>query len=136
MSEKKNIKSWLSDIDLSDVKKSAGLNIKPKLTIDALGIEHAKEIEILSDYYEVTIPKNKAKGTNKLTMLDVNYSGQIHQFVANAKSFRYQLAVCMVKIGLDPETDTPEGMKIKVWKDKAETKDFGKAEVYLVENIN
>lgn len=135
MSEKKNIKSWLSDFSMDDVRKSAKLDIKPKLTIDALGVENSKEIEILSDYYEVEIPKKKAKGSNKLVMLNVLYEGLIHQFIAQAKSFRYQLAVCMVKLKLNPETDSPEGMCVRLWKDKAETKDFGLVEVYLVENI-
>ena len=135
MSEKKDVRSFLSDIDMSDVKKSAKMNIKPKLTFDALGVEYAKEIEIMSDYYEVEIPKKKAKGLNKLIFLDVLYMGIDHQFIAQAKSFRYQLAVCQIKLGMNPETDSPEGMVIKLWKVMAETKEFGKAEVYLVENV-
>ena len=129
------MKDFMSDINIADVKKSAKLNIKPKLTFDALGVEYAKEIEILSEYYEVEIPKKKAKGTNILLFLDVLYNGIEHQFIAQAVSFRYQLAVCQVQLDMNPVVDSPEGMVVKVWKDVAETKNYGKAEVYLVENV-
>ncbi len=130
MSEKKNIADWLSDFNQDDLKKSAELEIKPKLTIEELGIEYSKDIEILSNLYQITIPKKKAKGKNVLFCLDVLYNGIQHQFIAEASSFRYQLGTLMLKQGLDPNKDSPEGICIKLWKEIAETKNFGKAEVY------
>ena len=137
MSEKKETKkkpSWLSDFTAESIKKSAEIDIKPKLTIDGIGIEYAKDITIMSEPYIVEIPKEKSIGAdNKIWMIDVSYQEVNHQFIAQSGSFRFQLGVLMEKLNFEPKDLI--GFQIKLWKEIAtmNNKQFkGKAEVYIL----
>ena len=137
MSEKKETKkkpSWLSDFTTESIKKSAEVDIKPKLTIDGIGIEYAKDITIMSEPYIVEIPKEKSIGAdNKIWMIDVSYQEVSHQFIAQSGSFRFQLGVLMEKLNFEPKDLI--GLQLKLWKEKAtiSNKQFkGKAEVYVL----
>ena len=143
MSEKKTEQpkkpAWLKEFTPESIKKSAELVIHPKLTIDGLGLEHSKNVVILSEPYLVEIPKEKAitKDT-KIWMIDLEYERVRHQFICQSGSFRFQLGVLQEKLGLD-DFDDLIGFKIKLWKQIADinTPTFkGKAEVYcLTPNI-
>jgi len=139
MSEKKETKkkqkpSWLSDFTAESIKKSAEVDIKPKLTINGIGIEYAKDIIIKSEPYIVEIPKEKSIGaSNKIWMIDVMYEGILHNFIAQSGSFRFQLGVLMEKLSFEPKDLI--NFHLKLWKEKANisNKQFkGKAEVYVL----
>ena len=128
--------SWLSDFTRDSIKKSAEVDIKPKLRIE-LGIEHVKEnIVILSEPYLITIPKVKAISTsNELLAINLEYNNIAHQFIAEAGSFRFQLGVLMEKNNI---TEPKEliGLIIRIWKslETIKTSSFkGKAEMYHIE---
>lgn len=133
MSEKKA--DWLSDFTEKALKASAEVDIKPRLEIEALGIEWCKDVDILTEPYIVEIPKEKAVGnTNRIWMMDVRFEGVEHQFIAQSGSFRFQLGVLMRKLGLKNRSDLI-GKNIKIWKTKAhiDTDAFhGEAEVYNI----
>lgn len=124
--------NWNSGFDSDSIKKASEVDIKPKLSIDALGIENGKAIEIISDMYIVNIPKDKAiTGNTKLRTIDVIYEGIEHQFICESGSFRFQISVLIEKLKLDSAI----GLKIFLWKEIAEIKTpkfTGKAEVYLL----
>ena len=126
--------SWLSDFTQESLEKSAEMIIKPKLTIE-LGIDNVKEnIIILSEPYLVKIPKEKAIGSNEILMIDLEYNGIAHQFIAQAGSFRFQLGVLMEKLGYTEPTELID-LPIKIWKtiESINTPTFkGKAEMYHV----
>lgn len=125
---------WLDEFSKESIEKSAEVDIHPKLTIEGIGIEYAKDVVIMSEPYIVEIPKEKAIGnSNKLWMIDLQYEGTLHQFIAQSGSFRFQLGVLMKKLGL-PITDLI-GFHIKLWKEKANIKNAqfkGLAEVYVL----
>ena len=128
--------SWLSDFTRDSIKKSAEVNIKPKLTFE-LGIEYVKEnIVILSEPYLIKIPKAKAIGnSNELLAINLEYVDIAHQFIAEAGSFRFQLGVLMEKNNL---TEPKEliGLRVRIWKtlEQIKTSSFkGKAEMYHIE---
>lgn len=129
--EKSNI-PWLSEFSKKSIKKSAEVEIKPKLTIDGIGIEYAKNVVILSDLYKVEIPKEKAIRSNKIWMIDLEYENVNHQFIAEAGSFRFQLGVLMEKLNYSEPKELID-LYVKLWKEIAtiDTPTFkGKAEVY------
>jgi len=136
MSEKKTDQpkrpNWLKEFTPESIRKSAELIIYPKLTIDGLGLEHSKNVVILSEPYLVEIPKEKAIGKdNKIWMIDLEYENVRHQFICQSGSFRFQLGVLQEKLNLDALI----GFKIKLWKQLANinTPTFkGKAEVYCM----
>ena len=117
------------------IKKSAEIIIYPKLTIDNLGIEYAKDVIILSEPYLVEIPKEKRIGAEtKIWMIDLEYEGVRHQFTAQSGSFRFQLGVLQEKLGFE-NFDDLIGFEIKLWKQIANinTPNFkGNAEVYQI----
>lgn len=138
MSEKKKesqkeVIDWLSDFTQESIKKSAEIEIKPKLTIE-LGIENAKDVIILSIPYLVEIPKEKAIGSNKIWMIDLQYNNVAHQFICQAGSFRFQLGVLKEKLELKDITELIN-LYVKIWKtlDFIDTPSFkGKAEMYHI----
>ena len=107
--------SWLSDFSKESLDKSAEIDIKPKLTIDGLGLEYSKTVVILSEPYKVEIPKSKAIGNNKIWMMDLEYEGIIHQFICESSSFRFQLGVLMKKLGFTEPTELIQ-LPIRIWK--------------------
>ena len=141
MSEKKSEKkekskiAWLSEFNQESLVKSAEIEIKPKFTIEGIGIEFAKNVVILSELYKVEIPKEKAiNQKTKLWSIDLEYENVAHSFLAESGSFRFQLGVIMEKLDY---TEPKEliGLPIRIWKVNANinTPTFkGKAEVYKV----
>lgn len=121
--------------NIKDVEKSANIDIKPKLEITELGIENAKTIEIASVIYEVDIPAEKSiDGSGKMEVIDVYHEGVLHQLVANAKSFQFQLDVLRYKLKFATEEDLI-GFKLKIWKEEKyiNTPVFkGNAKVYCI----
>ena len=128
---------WLKDFKPEAIKKASEVDIKPKLTIDNLGIEYAKECVILSLPSKVEIPKEKAIGnSNKIYMMDLEYEGVAHSFICESGSFRFQLGVLMKKLGFEP--DNMIDLPIRIWKTKSyiNTPSFkGLTEVYQVSLI-
>lgn len=143
MSEKKKdqeqLPEWLNDFDKESIKKSAEVDIKPKLTIDDIGIENGKDITILSIPYKVNIPKEKSiNGKSKIFVIDLLYNNIEHQFIAESGSFRFQLGVLKEKLDLSDYSKLI-GIKRKLWKQMANintSKFTGKAEVYVLSEIN
>lgn len=144
MSEKKKeqaekLPDWLNDFKPEAIKTSAEVNIKPKLTIEGLGIEFGKDITILSVPYKVNIPKEKSiNGKTKIFVIDLLYNNTEHQFIAESGSFRFQLGVLKEKLDLLDYSELI-GIKRKLWKQLAniDTPKFkGKAEVYVLSKIN
>ena len=131
--EKEQIE-WLSDFTKQSLDKSAEVDIKPKLTIDGLGLEYSKFVVILSVPYKVEIPKEKAIGSNKIFMMDLEYEGIQHQFICESGSFRFQLGVLMRKLGFKEPSELIE-LPIRIWKTQTyiNTPKFkGTAEVYQI----
>ena len=134
--QKKSKISWLSDFTRDSIKKSAEVDIKPKLRIE-LGIENVKEnIKILSEPYLIVIPKEKAIGkSNELLAINLEYNNIEHQFIAEAGSFRFQLGVLMEKNNFI-EPNQLIGSIIRIWKtlERINTSSFkGKAVMYHIE---
>lgn len=133
--EKKSEIDWLSDFTEKSLDNSAEVDIKPKLTIDGIGIEYSKNVVILSEPYKVEIPKEKAIGKdNKIWMIDLEFENVEHQFIAQSGSFRFQLGVLAKKLKLS-EMSELINLPIKIWKQIStiNTPTFkGKAEVYQV----
>ena len=124
---------WLSDFTKESIRKSAEIEIKPKLTIE-LGIENAKNVHILSIPYLVEIPKEKAIGSNRIWMIDLQYNNIAHQFTCQAGSFRFQLGVLKEKLGLKTIKELIN-LYVKIWKtlEFIDTPSFkGKAEMYHI----
>ena len=137
MSEKKSEIDFLAEFSQVSLKKSANLEIKPKLSIDELGIEFGKKVVILSIPYIVEIPKEKAIGTNKIWMIDLEYLNIEHQFIAQAGSFRFQLGVLMKRLDLT-EKEQLIGLFVLIWKtiENISTPTFkGKAEMYHIKLV-
>ena len=137
MSEKKSEIDFLAEFSQASLKKSADLEIKPKLIIDGLGIEFGKKVVILSVPYIVEIPKEKAIGTNKIWMIDLGYQQTEHQFTAQAGSFRFQLGVLMERLELT-EKEQLIDLYVLIWKtiENISTPTFkGKAEMYHIKLV-
>ena len=139
MSEKKKDQekssiAFLSDFTIENLEKSAEMEVKPKLTI-MLGIENAVNVIIMSEPYQVKIPKDKRIGdTEKIWMIDLEYTDIKHQCTIESKSFRFQLGVIMSKLEITEPTELI-GVPIRVWKtlEQINTPTFkGKAEMYHV----
>lgn len=141
MSEKKSEKkekskiAWLSEFSQESIEKSAEISILPKFEIEGIGIEYAKNVIILTELYKIEIPKEKSiKPNNKLWCINLEYQEVVHQFIAEAGSFRFQLGVIMEKL----EYTEPKqliGLYVRIWKVIANIKTptfVGKAEVYKV----
>lgn len=130
MSEKEN---FLEGFKKADIKASAKLDIKPRLTIDSIGVENGKNVVIRSEPYRITLPEGKGISKDgKIWMLDISYEGVEHQFIAQAGSFRYQLGV-LVEKHFEGKMSEIVGKSVKISKVVAEIKttEFtGKAEVY------
>jgi len=139
MSEQKKLTGFLEGFILKDIKNSAALDIKPKLEIIGLTIDNAVEVQFLTEPYEVQLPKGKGMSKDdKIWMLDVMYKNTIHQFIAQANSFRYQLAVLVEKY-FDGDMSKIVKKYFKIWKEIAQINkpEFkGKAEVYQVTLLN
>ena len=111
---------------------------KPKLEIIGLTIDNAVEVQFLGEPYVVQLPIGKGMSKDdKIWMLDVMYKNTVHQFIAQANSFRYQLAV-LVQKHFDGDMSKIVKKNFKIWKeiaqiDKPEFR--GKAEVYQVSLI-
>jgi len=133
MSEKKKSSvEWLKEFSQESLELSSEMEIKPKLTVN-LGIENAVDVIILSEPYKVEIPKEKAIGSNKIWMIDLEYNSIAHSFIAQSGSFRYQLGVIMTKLDIKPIELI--GIPIRLWKtlEQINTPTFkGKAEMYHV----
>lgn len=127
--------SWLKDFKPEAIKKASEVDIKPKLTIDGIGIEYAKICTILTLPKKVNIPKEKAIGnSNLIFMMDLEYEGVSHNFICQSGSFRFQLGVLMNKLGFT-DVDDLIGLPIRIWKTKSyiNTPVFkGQAEVYQI----
>lgn len=127
--------AFLSDFTQESIDKSAEVDIKPKFEIEGIGIEFAKNVIILSEPYQVEIPKEKAIGkSNLLWMIALEYQNVVHTFIAESGSFRFQIGVIMKKLDyLEPKELI--GLAVRIWKVIANIKTAtfkGKAEVYKV----
>lgn len=131
---------FLGDIDEEKLKLSAGLDIKPKLYIEDVGVENAKQVEVLSAGYKIEIPKEKSMSKtddHTLKIIDVKYENVEHQFIAQAISFRYQYGVIMEQLGFKKtETFKMVGAIIKIWQEWVELEKFGKQKLYKVALIS
>ncbi|GAH06895.1 unnamed protein product, partial [marine sediment metagenome] len=102
---------WLRDFKPEAIKKASEVDIKPKLTIDGLGIEFAKICTILTLPKKVKIPKEKSIGnSNLIFMMDLEYEGVAHNFICESGSFRFQLGVLMTKLGFTDTDDLIESL--------------------------
>ena len=133
MSEKRN---FLEGFKKADIKKSAEMDIKPRLIIETIGVENGVNVEVLSVPYLVKIPEAKSMSKdNEIWMIDLLHENIEHQFIAQAGSFRYQLGVLIEKhLGGDPKNII--NRSVKIWKEmgKINTVQFkGNAEMYKIE---
>lgn len=122
-----------SEFDLEKIKAMAEVDVKPKFDIQdsELGIEKAKNIEIVGTYYDLTLPKEKAIGKNPVKAINVMYNGIEHYFIAESESFRIQLDAIRYKLKLP--LNQIDGLKLTIWKTERylNTPNFkGKAKVY------
>lgn len=129
MSEKKA--NFLEGFKKSDIVKSASMDIKPRLQIESLGIDNSVIVEILSEPYQVDIPKEKAIGESRIWMVDVLHNGVAHQFIAQASSFRYQLGV-LVEKHFEGLMANIIGQEVVIWKELVNTKQYGEQALYQV----
>lgn len=136
-SVKETLDDFLGDIKTEDLEFSAGLNILPKLYIEDVGVENAKQVKVMSAPYTIEIPEAKSMSDdNHLKIIDMEYEDVIHQFVAQAKSFRYQYGVIMVQLGFKTtETERMIGAILKIWLEWVELEKFGKQKLYKVSLI-
>jgi len=133
VSEKRN---FLEGFKKADIKKSAEMDIKPRLIIETIGVENGVNVEVLSVPYLVKIPEAKSMSKdNEIWMIDLLHENIEHQFIAQAGSFRYQLGVLIEKhLGGDPKNII--NRSVKIWKEmgKINTVQFkGNAEMYKIE---
>lgn len=146
MSEKKITKKetkvidYTKSINMEKIRKSAKLNIKPKLSFpnENLGLEHSKSFIIDSLIYIATITKEKAI-TSKVDLfaIDVLYLNTLHQLFIESESFKYQLLVICEKLGITIQDII--GLELLAWKTKTyiNTPNFkGNAIVYNLKLIN
>jgi len=121
-----------SEFDITKIKTSAELDIKPKFEIDGLGLDFAKDVIVKGTYYEIDIPKEKAiSGKTRVKALNLIHNGIEHQFIAESESFRYQIDVIRYQKKLN--LDEIDGLKLKIWKTRQDLKTdrfTGKADVY------
>lgn len=125
-----------SEFDISKVKESAELDIKPKFEIEGLGIEFSKDIIIKGSYYNIELPKSKAINDTTVKAINLIHNGIEHQFICEASSFRYQLDVIRFRRKL--KLNQIDGLKLKVWKQnvKIDSDKFkGKADVYCLKEL-
>jgi len=133
VSEKRN---FLEGFKKADIKKSAEMDIKPRLIIETIGVENGVNVEVLSVPYLIKIPEAKSMSkNNEIWMIDLLHENIEHQFIAQAGSFRYQLGVLIEKhLGGDPKNII--NRSVKIWKEmgKINTVQFkGNAEMYKIE---
>lgn len=116
---------WMSDLDKENIKKSADMDIIPRLKIS---LSKSVEVIITSKPYEVKIPIEKSiDGTGKLQVIDVIHDGVKMNVICTAKSFRFQLAVLAEKLGsYEKVMNTP----IRIGKSKQQVKGYGLCDVY------
>lgn len=133
-----SLDEFLGDIDEKDLKNSASLNILPKLYIEDVGVENAKQVQILSAPYKIEIPEEKSMSDdNHLMIIDMEYQKVKHQFIAQAKSFRYQYGVIMVQLGFKTTaTERMIGAIIKIWLEWVELPKWGKQKLYKISLIS
>ena len=126
-----------SDFDVSKIKESAKMDIKPKFEIEGLGIEFSKNVIIKGSYYNIEIPIEKSiDGKTTVKAINFIYNGVEHQFICEAGSFRYQLDVIRFRRKLN--IDNIDGLKLKIWKQIAtiDSEKFkGKAPVYCLKEL-
>lgn len=135
---RETLDDFLGDIDEKDLEFSANLDIAPKLYIDDVGVENAKEVRVLTGAYSVEIPEDKSMSDdNMLKIIDVEYQNVKHQFIANAKSFRYQYGVIMIQLGFKKnESARMIGAIIKIWLEWVELEKWGRQKLYKVSLIS
>ena len=130
--EQKVLDDFAEGFKLDDIKKSAVLDIKPKLEIDGLGILNGVEVVVLSIPYKVQLPKGKGLSEDdKIWMINVKYNDVVHQFIAQAASFRYQLLV-LVEKHFDGEMEAICGELVKIWKESVVLEKWGESILYKV----
>jgi len=126
MTDKKNItidNSWLDDLDIGNVEKSAKLNIIPSLKVE---LDETKIVKIIE------MPKKTKFADNNIyfTML-LEMNGVKYQMNVNAKSFRFQLATLIKK----NENTSMIGKTIAISKSKVKMKAYPNAELYSIQMI-
>lgn len=121
-----------SDFDISKIKESAEMDIKPKFEIEGLGLEFSKDVIIKGTFYNIEIPFEKSiNGKTTIKALNFIYNGIEHQFICESGSFNYQLDVIRYRLKLNK--NQIEGLRLKIWKTIAtiSSENFkGKAPVY------
>lgn len=133
MSEQNKLSNFAKGFTKSDIKKSAELDIKPKLEIIGLTIQNGLDVQILTKPYEVQLPKGKGLSKDdKIWMIDVMYMDVIHQFIAEAASFRYQLLVLVEKY-LNGDMSNVIGERVKIWKEMVVLDKWGESILYKIE---
>jgi len=127
--------NFLEGFKKVDIEKSAKLDIKPKLEIDGLGIDYGLDVQILTEPYIVQLPKGKGlSNDDKIWMIDVMYMNVIHQFIAQAASFRFQLGV-LVEKHFEGNMANVIGEMVKIWKESVVLDKWGESILYKVELI-
>ena len=126
-----------SEFDVSKIKESAEMDIKPKFEIEGLGLDYAKDVIVKGTYYDVKIPVAKAI-SNKTIIKAINliHNGIEHQFFCESESFKYQIDVIRFRRKLN--VNQIDGLKIKIWKQltQIDTPNFkGKAIVYSLKEL-
>ena len=133
MSEQKKLSGFAEGFTKEDISKSAKLDIKPKLEIIGLTIKNGIDVQILTKPYIVKLPKGKGLSKDdKIWMIDVMYMDVIHQFIAQAASFRYQLLV-LVEKHLNDNMANVIGERVKIWKEMVILDKWGESILYKVE---
>jgi hypothetical protein len=127
--------NFMEGFKKADIEKSAKLDIKPKLEIEGLGIKNGVDVQILTEPYKVQLPEGKGLSKDdKIWMVDVMYMDVIHQFIAQAGSFRYQLLV-LVEKHFESNMANVIGEFVKIWKESVVLDKWGESILYKVELI-
>lgn len=122
MTDKPETPDYMKDLNFTNVKKSAKLDILPQLKIPT---SESREVVILSEPTITMFADN-----NEYYTMIVLHNGIKKQFVCQAKSFRYQYAV-MVEKGIDLINKT-----VIISKDKVKMKKYPNAELYSISLVD
>jgi hypothetical protein len=132
MSEKEP--SFIEGLDKKNIEKSASMDIKPRLTVQTLGVENGVDVEILGIPYKVEIGEKAMTDDGKLWMLNVLYEGIEHQFVAQPDSFRFQIAALLKReFGSYDDFSLLIGKSLKIWKETVVLEKWGEQALYKVD---
>lgn len=123
-----NLHDWMYDLDKKSLKKAVDVGeILPQLKPELNTVYHATI---------KSIPKAFTSDFGLAHSVEIEHEGMKKQIVMG-KSFKFQLAVCMSRLGLDPtklkDFEKLIGKTIIFQKTLGDTKDFKNAELYSVQ---